>query len=93
MFRRLLPALLLSYACQAQITDKTPGWFPFAMPGLSGPAGTPVDMSRLNAEPAGKRGFIRVADGHFVDGAEERLRLFGTNITADMESLWFLLSR
>ena len=75
--------LLLPLAAQAQVTDETPGWFTFPMPGLAAPAGGPVDMSDLNSEPAGKRGFLQVVDGHFADGAGRRLRLFGTNIAGE----------
>ena len=80
--RTLLSALASSLTVSAQVTEKTPGWFPFPMPGLEAPAGAPVDMSWLNAEPAGRHGFVQVVDGHFADGAGRRLRLFGTNITS-----------
>lgn len=68
---------------EASPSESRPGWFPFPMPGLAAPSGTPVDMSGLNSEPAGKRGFIRAADGHLTDGAGRRVRLFGTNIAGE----------
>jgi len=67
----------------AQVNEETPGWFAFDIPGLEAPSGTPVDLSGLTTEPAGKSGFLRVADGHFVDGRGERIRLIGSNITGD----------
>lgn len=39
-----------------------------------------TDMSWMNDRPAGKNGFVRVKDGHFVDGAGRRLRLLGVNL-------------
>ena len=43
--------------------------FPFVIPGLATPpAGSVVDVSWLNDPPAGGRGFVRVQEGHFVDG-------------------------
>ena len=38
-------------------------------------------MSFLNEEIAGGSGFVRVDNGHFVDGKGERIRFFGTNLT------------
>ncbi|MDH7570695.1 MAG: cellulase family glycosylhydrolase, partial [Armatimonadota bacterium] len=54
--------------------------FPFEMPAFDSTP-TPVDMSHLNPEPAGKHGFIRVKEGHFVDGTGKRIRFLGTNVT------------
>jgi hypothetical protein len=59
---------------EASPSETRSGWFPFPMPGLAAPSGTPVDLSGLNAEPAGKHGFLRAVDGHFVDGAGRRVR-------------------
>ncbi len=83
MRRALLPALVAASVVSGQVDKTTPGWFEFDMPGLAAAAGTPVDMSGMNAEPAGKHGFVRIEDGHFVDGRGRRLRLFGTNVTGD----------
>ena len=69
--------------CNAQVNSSTSGWFIFDMPGLEVPDGSPVDMSWLNAEPAGKHGFVQVKDGHFADGKGQPLRLYGVNITGD----------
>lgn len=40
-----------------------------------------VDLSFLLDAPAGKRGFVHVADGHLVTGDGKRLRLWGVNVT------------
>jgi hypothetical protein len=40
-----------------------------------------VDLSFLLDAPAGKRGFVRVANGHLVTGDGKRLRLWGVNLT------------
>ena len=57
------------------------GMFPFVMPGLEPNRGI-TDLAWLNDGPAGKDGFVRVKDGHFVDGRGERIRFLGTNFTA-----------
>jgi hypothetical protein len=54
----LLPLLLLVPAVRAQVTDATPGWFPFAIPAFA-QEGSRVDLSGLNPGPAGSRGFLR----------------------------------
>ncbi|MCU0246520.1 MAG: hypothetical protein MUC42_08090, partial [Bryobacter sp.] len=40
-----------------------------------------VDLTYLNEAPAGKHGFVGVADGHLVDGRGRRLRIWGVNTT------------
>ena len=56
--------------------------FPFVIPGLaSPPAGSIVDFSWLNDPPAGGHGFVRVREGHFVDGRGRRIRFLATNFT------------
>ena len=79
--RLILP--LLGFACwaSAQVTEDTPGWFPFVIPGLD-TSRTHTDLSWLNPKPAGAHGHLRVQDGRFVDGRGQRVRLFGTNLTA-----------
>ena len=42
---------------------------------------TITDLSFLNAEPAGARGFVHADQGHFVDDRGSRLRFFGINLT------------
>jgi hypothetical protein len=42
---------------------------------------TIIDLSFLNAEPAGAHGFVRANAGHFVDDRGLRLRFFGVNLT------------
>ncbi len=53
---------------------------PFVLDHRGGGASV-IDLSfRLDA-PAGKRGFVRIANGHLVTGDGKRLRLWGVNIT------------
>ncbi|MCE5238588.1 carbohydrate binding domain-containing protein [bacterium] len=59
--------------------DVPAGWFPFVI-GEINPA-SPLNMAEANAVPAGQNGFVRVKDGHFVDGRGQRLRFLGTNVT------------
>ena len=83
---RLLVAVgvcVIATRCFAQVDSSTPGWFEFDVPGLDVPDGSPVDISWLTTEPAGKDGFVRVENGHFVDGLGRPLRLYGTNVTGD----------
>ncbi len=49
---------------------------PFDIPSI-GAWQSDIDLSWLNEKPAGKHGFIRVADGHFVDGVGKRIRFMG----------------
>jgi hypothetical protein len=44
-------------------------------------ANSVIDLSFLLDAPAGKRGFVRVANGHLVTSDGKRLRLWGVNIT------------
>jgi hypothetical protein len=76
---KALTILLLTAGCAfAEIPD---GWFEFV---ISEPAeGSIVDVSGYNPEPAGASGFVRIEDGHFVDGRGERIRFLGTNLTFD----------
>lgn len=62
------------------VDESTPGWFAFTIPGLD-TSETFVDMSSLNAAPAGDNGRVVVKDGQFVDGKGKRVRLLGTNLT------------
>lgn len=85
MLRPLLTRFLILLATASQALAETAGTdapFPFVIPGLELPSsGSPVDLSWLNSSPAGKGGFVRVKDGHFVDGDGNRLRLLATNFT------------
>ncbi|MBN2452047.1 MAG: cellulase family glycosylhydrolase [Lentisphaeria bacterium] len=90
MKRRRLGALCMGFGVffwggdlMAQVRADTEGWFPFDMPGLEAASGTAVDFSGLNAEPAGARGGVGIRDGHLADGADQPLRLLGTNLTGD----------
>lgn len=71
--------------CTGSLMAQTPAaeeMFPFVIPGLAvPPAGSIVDVSWLNDQPAGGHGFVRVRDGHFVDGRGKRLRFLATNFT------------
>jgi hypothetical protein len=42
---------------------------------------SPADLTFLIEAPAGKDGFIRVADGHLVTASGKRLRFWGVNMT------------
>jgi hypothetical protein len=75
-----MEVLILCASANCQVTKDTTGWFEFVIPGLDFTQ-TPVDMSFLNSEPAGSSGFVQIKDGHFVDGAGNRLKLLGTNLT------------
>jgi hypothetical protein len=46
-----------------------------------GAASSVIDLSSLLDAPAGKHGFVRVANGHLVTGDGKRLRLWGVNVT------------
>ena len=56
------------------------GMKPFTLDHRGGAASV-IDLSFLLDAPAGKHGFARIAGGHLVTGAGERLRLWGVNIT------------
>jgi hypothetical protein len=75
-------AFALAGTAGAQVTRETPGWFPFRFDGHDArPAA--VDLSALNEKPAGKDGFLRVADGVIKDGAGRRVRWFGFNLSGE----------
>lgn len=66
--------------CSRPEDEREYGWFPFVVQDLD-TTGSLVDMSFLNDGIAGESGFIRVNDGHFVDGTGKRIRFFGDNLT------------
>lgn len=51
---------------------------PFALP-WDDAEDSITNVSHLLEKPAGKNGFIRVRDGHFVDGSGKRFRILGVN--------------
>ena len=86
MRTRLLTTLILlatTIPTQAQITSQTPGWFEYDIPALAAPDDAIIDLSHLNPTPINGPGFVAVSNGHFIDPAGRRLRMFGTNITGD----------
>jgi hypothetical protein len=42
---------------------------------------SPVDVSFLLDAPAGKHGFLKIANGHLATGDGQRIRLWGVNVT------------
>lgn len=56
-------------------------WFPFHPPELN-PSGTAIDMSRLLDRPAGKHGFVKTDNGHFVFDDGVRARFWGVVVGA-----------
>ena len=74
-------SLLAALGLRAQVSEGTPGWAVFDVPGLEAPAGTPVDLSFLNEGPAGAHGFVRVENGRFMGERNVPLRLYGTTLT------------
>ena len=79
--RSVCLAVFLAGSALAQ-TPTPEGLFPFVIPGLTAPTnGSILDVSWLNEKPAGGQGFVRVGDGHFVDGHGKRLRFLASNFT------------
>lgn len=73
--------LLFIASCQNKPDEKREyGWFDFVITD-SDTTNTVVDMSFLNEKVAGGSGFVKVRDGHFIDGSGARIRFFGTNLT------------
>lgn len=70
----------ISSCKKAPVETRSYGWFDFVIPD-SDTTQNAVDMSFLNEKIAGESGFIKVQDGHFVNGKGERIRFFGTNLT------------
>ena len=74
-------SLLFIGACRETPDEKREyGWFDFVIPD-SDTTHSAVDMSFLNNGAAGGSGFVRVENGHFIDGKGARIRFFGTNLT------------
>ena len=82
----LFAVLLAAFACQRTtevVDDLIPsddGLFPFVI-SYEMAKGAATDFSPLLEAPAGKDGFIRVENGHFVND-KGRVRLNATNLTA-----------
>lgn len=78
----LLASLATLFARSLPAQTPAEDMFPFVIPGLTAPsAGSVVDVSWLNEKPAGGQGFVRVRDGHFVDGRGKRIRFLASNFT------------
>lgn len=63
--------------------DERADWPVWVVPDLvdATTAGSPIDLSRLNPDPAGTHGRLRAAGERIVDGRGREVRLFGTNLT------------
>ena len=72
--------LLLLIICSQPSFAQNDAMKPFMMD-HRGAAGSRVDLSFLLDAPAGKSGFVRIADGHIVSADGKRLRLWGVNVT------------
>ena len=73
----------LALACLLPFSAASLGedaWPPFTVGWPMGGA-SPADVSFLLSAPAGKDGFVRVKDGHFVRPDGTRLRIWGINAT------------
>lgn len=80
-FLRTLLAATLSgmFLLTVPLSAATSGMFPFSIETLNANHDA-TDMTSLNDCPAGRHGFIRAKDGHFVDGAGKRVRFLGVNL-------------
>lgn len=76
---RLLLILAVSFAVCSVSSWAADGKFPFVVPTFDD-SKTVVDLSWMNDKPAGGKGFVAIKNGHFVDGAGERLRFLGVNL-------------
>src|SRR5512143_2922016 len=52
-----------------------------------------IDLSFLHPGPAGRNGFIRAQNGHFVDGRGRRIRFWGFNLTEWSPGSWEVPSK
>ncbi len=76
----LITLLCLTECQKTPVEIREHGWFSFVIPD-SDTTQNVVDMSFLNNEIAGASGFVKVENGHFVDGRGAGIRFFGTNLT------------
>ncbi|MDR3707303.1 MAG: beta-galactosidase [Capsulimonadaceae bacterium] len=77
----MLALAILPTLAKADAPELAPrSLFPFVIPQEGFTAGTAVDMSYLNAKPAGGNGYIVVKNAHFVESKTgKRIRFLGTN--------------
>lgn len=78
----LLACLIMLSTARADVPGDpggSHGWFPFVIAEIS--PDSPLSRAGLSPTPAGQDGFVRIKDGHFVDGKGRRLRFLGTNVT------------
>jgi len=75
----ILPAILA--VCVSATAAEPSALQPFAVD-WNAPANSPASVAFLLSAPAGKDGFVRVANGHLVQGNGERFRIWGVNITS-----------
>lgn len=81
LFRRSLPGwLLLAYAISANAQWDDRLLKPFVIDHRHG-VNSVVDLSFLHEGAAGKDGFIRIQDGHFVKPDGSRIRFWGVHLT------------
>lgn len=77
-------ALTLAVVTSARLSEAqtTEGMVPFTLDHRHAlQQHSPVDVSFLLDAPAGKHGFVKVANGHLVTGDGQRIRFWGVNIT------------
>lgn len=79
MYAAMVVALVSAAPLPAQVSEQTPGWFPFPVSPLDSLENTPLDMSFLNQRPADSR--ISVKGPHFVNAEGKRVRFLGSNVT------------
>jgi len=82
-FLLLITAALSAAPIAPVQTDTRANWPTWVVPDLASAAtaGTPIDLSFLNPEPAGTHGRLRARGEDLVDARGRVVRLFGTNLT------------
>jgi hypothetical protein len=75
----LLPCAAVVLLLAGIASAQEPSLFPFSIPWDDASSGI-TNVSAWTEKPAGEHGFVRVQDGHFVDGAGKRIRFLGTNL-------------
>lgn len=75
-------AVALASGAMAQEAGGRENWVEFIVPALSSEKtdASVIDLSFLNPEPAGARGFLKAQGEQIVDGQGNVMRLFGSNI-------------